>query len=349
MAGMQLKRVPTDIQLPHFFEAPHQLRAQFARLIGAADPQRVALIPSVSYGMGIVANNLDLRPGQEVVVVAEQFPSNMYPWMRAVSSAGATLRQVDPPTAMEGRGAQWNQRLLEAIGPQTRMVSLAHVHWADGTRFDLKALRQRTREVGALLVVDGTQSVGALPLNVADIQPDALICAGYKWLMGPYSIGFAYFNEVFDGGIPLEENWKNRWGSDDFTALVHYQDRYQPGALRYDVGEASNFILIPMMQAALTAIETWGIAEVQDYCEALMASAWAPLQAAGYWVESPAYRGSHLFGLRLPASRDPKTLKEKMIRAGISVSFRGSAIRVSPHLYNDAADIERLVACLTED
>ena len=90
------------------------------------------------------------------------------------------------------------------------------------------ALRQRTHEVGAQLVIDGTQSVGALPINVQELQPDALICAGYKWLMGPYSIALAYYGPYFDQGEPLEEGWINRYGSEDFTNLVQYQDRYQP-------------------------------------------------------------------------------------------------------------------------
>ena len=107
---------------------------------------------------------------------------------------------------------------------------MSHIHWADGTLFDLKAIRQRTRDVGALLIIDGTQSIGALPFDIQEIQPDALICAGYKWLMGPYSLGLAYLGEFFDEGIPIEENWKNRHNSHHFARLVNYEDKYQPHA-----------------------------------------------------------------------------------------------------------------------
>ena len=115
------------------------------------------------------------------------------------------------------------------------------MHWTDGTRFDLAAIGARAREVGAALVVDGTQSVGALPFDVQQLRPDALVCATYKWLMGPYSLGFAYLGPRFDDGEPLEETWIGRRGSENFKELVDYQDDYQPGALRYDVGERSNF------------------------------------------------------------------------------------------------------------
>jgi len=124
------------------------------------------------------------------------------------------------------------------------------VHWTDGTRFDLVAIGRAARRVGAAFVVDGTQSVGALPFDVREIQPDALVCAGYKWLLGPYAMGAAYFGPRYDAGDPIEENWITRRGSDDFQRLVAYQDEYAPGAIRYDVGERSNFILLPMFIAA---------------------------------------------------------------------------------------------------
>ena len=132
------------------------------------------------------------------------------------------------------RARKWNERVLEAIGDDTAIVALCQVHWTDGTLFDLEEVGTRCREVGAALVVDGTQSVGALPFDVGRIRPDALVCAGYKWLMGPYSIGAAYFGPRFDGGTPLEEAWLAREGSDDFPRLVDYTDTYRPGAARYE-------------------------------------------------------------------------------------------------------------------
>ena len=131
--------------------------------------------------------------------------------------------------------------------------------------FNLEQIRKRTRDVGALLIIDGTQSVGVLPFDVKKIQPDALVCAGYKWLLGPYSIGLAYYGEYFDDGKPIEESWLNRMDSEDFSALVNYQASYQSGALRYDVGEHSNFVLVPMLIKSIKQLNQWGVANAQEY------------------------------------------------------------------------------------
>src|SRR5690606_28089578 len=143
-----------------------------AKLINAPDPKRIVIIPSVSYGMANVVRNLDIKKGQHIIVATEQFPSNVYPWQRLCEDAGAQIISVAPPDNYSNRGKRWNEKILESINANTKAVAIGHVHWADGTRFDLEAIRKRTREVGALLVIDGTQSVGALPFDVQHIQPD---------------------------------------------------------------------------------------------------------------------------------------------------------------------------------
>lgn len=348
ISGMQKKRLPTDYGPYEFFEEVAQARKLFAKLVYITDFQRIAILPAVSYGMAIVAKNLKIQAGDNVIVVGEQFPSSVYPWHRRVREAKAELRTVVAPSGTENRGQRWNERLLEAIDNQTCMVAIPHTHWSDGTRFDLMAVRQRTREVGALLVVDGTQSVGALPFHVTDIQPDALICAGYKWLMGPYGLTLGYFGEFFDEGEPLEEGWIARYESEDFTKLVNYQDQYQPKALRYDMGERSNFILIPMMGKALEAVLDWQPERVQAYCQSITTSAITKLRELGCWVEDDVQRGQHLFGVRLPEHIRMENVQEALKRDKISVSVRGDSIRVSPHLYNKESDMERLLICLQQ-
>ena len=171
-----------------------------------------------------------------------------------------------------GCGERWSTRILEAIDADTAVVTMGAVHWTDGTVFDIDAIGARAREVGAYLIIDGTQSVGAMDFDVARIQPDALICSGYKWLMGPYSIGLAYFGPRLLDGIPLEETWIGREGSRDFAGLAgNYPDSYEPGATRYDVGERSNFILVPMMNAALALVLDWTPARIGEYCGNLTA------------------------------------------------------------------------------
>jgi selenocysteine lyase/cysteine desulfurase len=259
---------------------------------------------------------------------------------------GAKIKVIAPPNELVNRGKVWNERLLDAIDHNTKLVALGNVHWADGTLFNLKEIRKRTKEVGALLIIDGTQSVGALPFDVKEIQPDAVICAGYKWLMGPYSLGLAYYGEYFDQGKPVEENWINRLHSENFAGLVNYETNYQPGALRYEVGEHSNFILLPMLLEAVKQINQWKPKAIQQYCASITRKPISILQESGYWVEDEKFRGHHLFGVRLPASAQADKIKKALQKNKISVSFRGDAIRVSPNIYNSEADLMKLVRVL---
>jgi len=337
IAGIRRKRNPALIGPEMFFSESEEVRRLFARLIGG-DAERVALIPATSYGVATVARNLRLEPDQNMVVLHEQFPSNVYSWRRLAADTGARLCTI------EGQGAGWNERILEAINARTAVVAVSTVHWANGTRFDLDAIGTRAREVGAAFVVDGTQSLGALPLEVTSLPVDALICSGYKWLLGPYSMGFLYVGERFLSGIPLEENWITRAGSERFGELVRYTDAYQDGARRFDVGERSNFALMPMMAAAIQQVLQWEPRRITDYCHCLMSPAIASIRELGYKVD-PAC-SAHLFGVGMPGQVTRDSLYRLLTQHSVSVSVRGSAIRVSPHVYNTPADVDRFCEVL---
>jgi selenocysteine lyase/cysteine desulfurase len=165
-------------------------------------------------------------------------------------------------------------------------------------------------------------------------------------MMGPYSMGLAYYGEYFDNGQPIEENWMNRLNSENFAALVNYQSNYQPGALRYEVGEHSNFILVPMMLEALKQINQWKPENIQQYCKKISQSAIKKLRASGYWIEEEDSRGQHLFGVRFPKGVSIEDVKLRVKKKNISVSFRGDSMRVAPNVYNDAKDFEKLLAAL---
>jgi selenocysteine lyase/cysteine desulfurase len=346
--GIQKRRTPTNIKPEDFFVHSNQLKKLFAQLIHVENPQRIAIQPAVSYGMAVVAKNLDCKAGQNIVVAAEQFPSNVYPWRALAKEKDLKINTIYPNNESKTRGKDWNQHLLEAIDKDTVMVALPNVHWADGTRFDLLAIRQRSREVGAILVIDGTQSVGAYPFDVQAIQPDALVCAGYKWLMSGYTSCLSYYGEYFDGKKPLEEVWLARKGSEDFSRLVEYEDEYEGFAARYDMGGRSNPFLVPMMIAGVSQVIDWQPAEVQAYCKNLTLPLFTELEKLGYIFEQEDYRVAHLFGIRLPPNIAMGKVKEVFAKHHISVSFRGSAIRISPHLYNDEKDIKILINALKE-
>lgn len=343
--GVRGKSQPWETTPDTFFHDSETVRSLFAEIIHAEKPDQIAIMPAVSYGMGTVVNNLPTTPGREIVIAGEQFPSNVYPWKAFARRTGNTIVRIPAPNG-NGRGAAWNDAIMEAINERTLLVALGNVHWTDGTVFRIKEISEKVRSVDGYFVIDGTQSVGGLPLNVQDVKPDALICAGYKWLMGPYGIALGYFGPRLNGGIPLEEGWIVRKNSEDFTSLIDYEEEYQPGAKRYDVGQRSNFIMLPMMREALMQVTEWGVENIQSYIRNLTGQLIPDLQNAGYTIEDEAFRAAHMFGARVPDGAEMSKIREALQGNNIHVSVRGSAIRISPHVYNDKADIEALSQCL---
>jgi len=324
-----------------FFQSTRQVKESFAQLVNIENPKSVAIIPSVSYGTAIVAKNLKCEKGQHIIVIEEQFPSNIYAWQRLAEEQSLNIITI------KGENAESiNKQLLAAITDNTALVAIGAIHWSNGNCFDCEAIGRKAKAHNAAFVIDGTQSVGALPFDVQATGVDALICGGYKWLMGPYSIGVAYFGEYFNGGIPIEENWINRKDSENFRNLVNYQADYQLGAGRYSMGEQSQMVLAPMLNAAITQLNEWGPANIQAYCDEISRDFVATLRGLGFKIEADAYRAKHLFGVEMPAHIDVSALNEQLRAANIFVSFRGNHMRVAPNVYNTKADFDKLLGFL---
>jgi selenocysteine lyase/cysteine desulfurase len=327
------KERPWELTPDKFFTGAEALRSTFAALIGA-DAEGVAFVPSVSYGVGVAAANLPLD-GRSTLMLADDFPSDVYGW-----------RLAGPVVTVPRPGDDdWTAAILDVLDERIGVVAVPHVHWTDGTLVDLVRVGEAARSVGAALVVDATQSLGAFPLDVEAVRPDFLVAAGYKWLLGPYALGYLWAAPRHREGTPLEANWINREASDDFTRLIDYRDAYQPGARRYDVGERSNFVLVPMAQAALTQLSEWGVAEVAETVAALTSYVADGASGLGLDVAPAHLRGPHLMGLRFPGGL-PDGLPARLAEERIHVSVRGDSIRVAPHVYNTEADCDRLLTAL---
>jgi selenocysteine lyase/cysteine desulfurase len=329
------KSRPWEITPDDFFEDAEEIRALFARLVGG-DADGVAIIPSVSYGISVAAANVPVREGEKIVILEDQFPSNVYAWGGLAEQSGARLVTLPRPEDLD-----WTRALLEEIDTDTAVVAVPNCHWTDGSLVDLASVGESVREAGAALVVDAIQSLGAHPFDVSEVRPDFLVAASYKWLLGPYGVGYMYVGEEYREGKPIEHNWINRRGSQDFSGLVDYQGAFQPGARRYDVGERSNFALLPMAAEALRQLIDWGVENVSETIGTLTDLVEERAGALGIVTIPKERRARHMIGLMLGPDA-PDDLATRLTTHNVYVSVRGPSVRVSPHLYNTESDVYRL-------
>ena len=344
-AGIAGKVRPWTLTAQDFFSRTESVRALAAGLVGG-QPQDYAIVPSASYGIATAAANLPVSPGQDIVVLAEQFPANVYSWRTLARDAGANVRTISRAEATAGGNAlDWATAIEAAVSPATAIVAVPHCHWTDGSLVDLERVSAACRSVGAALVLDLTQSAGAMPIDVAALDADFAVIAAYKWLTGPYATGVLYVAPRHQDGRPLEETWMGRLGSEDFSRLVDYVDAYQPGAQRFDMGERASFHLMPMLEAALGQIAAWGVGNIAATLGATNRRIAEEAAGLGYFSQPEHARAGHFLGLSRPEGL-PEGLVAKLAGKNVFVSVRGTSIRVTPHLYNDEEDIERFFAAL---
>jgi selenocysteine lyase/cysteine desulfurase len=329
------KSRPWEITPDDFFEDAEKTRALFARLVGG-EAEGVALIPSVSYGIAVAAANVKVEAGERILILEDQFPSNVYAWRELAQRCGAELVTVPRPADHD-----WTSAVLRYLDENVAVVSVPNCHWTDGSLVDLARVGARAGQVGAALVVDAIQSLGAHPFDVAEVGPDFLVASAYKWLLGPYGVGFMYVGEEYREGAPIEHNWINRRGSEDFSGLVAYEDAFQPGARRYDAGERSNFVLLPVANEALRQILDWGVENVSETIGELTDLIEEQARERNIEAIPAKSRARHMVGLKL-GSAVPEDLAARLARERVFVSVRGESVRVSPHLYNTAEDVGRL-------
>ncbi|MGH3785766.1 MAG: aminotransferase class V-fold PLP-dependent enzyme [Pseudonocardiaceae bacterium] len=336
--ALQRRAQPWTIAAADWFTDVERLRALIGQLLGD-DAEGVALVPATSYGFAVAAANLVAHPGARVLVLAEEYPSGIYTWRRF-----ATRHQAEIVTVERAPGQRWTDAVLGLIDERAAVVSVPNVHWTDGAWLDLPAVAARAHEVGAHLVIDASQSLGAVPLDVRALRPDFVVSVGYKWLLGPLGRSYLWVAPQHRGGIPVEENWISRAGSEDFAGLVNYNDDYQLGARRFDQGQRTLFELTPMAIAAAKQLLTWGVENVAAALTGITATIADRVEALGL-TPATEERGPHLLGLTLPEPARARIVPA-LAEARCFAAVRGSALRIAPHLHITNADIDRLTAAL---
>lgn len=338
---LELKKRPHRIRDEDHFDYPDAFRAATADLIGA-DPRDVAVTDSATHGVMILVAGLDWREGDEVVLPAGEFPANLFPW-RSLESRGVAVREISLPPDVDPV-----ERLAASLRDRTRVVAASWVSYSSGHRLDIARLGSICREAGVLFAIDGSQGIGGLPFSIREIPCDLVTCAAYKWMLGPYGVGFAWVRpDLVERLRPANINWFSLEGARDFARLSDCELVFVPGARRFDINEPGNFLNMAGAAAATRYVGEVGPDTVRAHVGALFERLADGLQPGIRPLGSsdPAQR-SNILCLALPPERDGETLFEALRRERIFLSRREGALRISPHLYNDVADIDRLLGVL---
>lgn len=343
LSSVHTKSHPWERTPESFFDDAETIRGLAANIFGG-DADGYSINPAASYGLSTAARAVEphLKSGDRILLIAEEFPSNVLPWRRTAQQVGAVL--VTVPTPVDGN---WTQAILDSIDEGIKVVAVSTCHWTNGAYIDLRPIGKACRDSGCVLVVDATQSLGAMPFAFAEIQPDFLVAAGYKWLLSPYGFSLLYVSEQWRNARPLEETWLARNNAEDFAALVKYTDNYMPGARRFDVGEKCTPTILPGAIAALEQIEAWGVENIAATLSAINSTIAHRLEQLGFQLPGELQRCPHMFGARLPDTYTGNFVAD-MRKWNIFISQRGNAVRFAPHLHISDHDVNRLMEALGE-
>ena len=328
---------PWTISASDWFADVEELRSRFARLISGS-VEDIAFVPATSYGLAVAARNLSAGPGDRVLVLDEEFPSNYYTWHHFAERTGSELLVVKRAPDQD-----WTHAILAAIDERVAIASVPNVHWTNGALVDLHRVAVALREAGSAFIVDASQSLGAMPLDVGELRPDVVVAVGYKWLLGPFSFGYLYLDPNLHDGEPLEENWILRAGSDDFSR-VDYRSEYLPGARRFDVGQRTSFHLVPMAMAGIQQLLDWTVPNVAETLRTRTDEIASRAGALGFRTPPANARAPHMIGVEVPGDADAAAAA--LAGAKVIASVRGSSIRIAPHLHNSREDLDRLLSVL---
>ena len=314
-----------------------------ARLINA-DADDIALISSVGYGVATAAKVLTVTAGSRVLVLADDHSSPVLEWMARADAQGFTVETVQRP----GHG-DWTEALAEAIArpgaAPIALASISSVHWSDGGVIDLRQIANALRAQGASLLIDATQSVGVLPLDVRALDPDFVVFPTYKWLVGPYGRAFLYVAKRHQGGIPLEQTSYGRRSVRAEQSTYVADPGYVADARRFDMGERDHFITLEMASIGMEMIAAWNTRSIGARLAALTTRIADGLRDTDFIVPEARVRAPHILSLVFPEG-PANALVERLAAQDIHVAPRLGRMRLSPHVYNDEEDADRFVAAL---
>ncbi len=337
--GVLVKAAPWDMTIGNYYDEVEQARALAASFIGAT-AEDIAVIPATSYGIAVAAANVAVPAGSAIIMMENEHTSHRYAWYELAKQKNA--RVVTVPRQPD---QTWAQALVAAIYGSDAPVSVVAgtiVHWFEGTSVDVEAVSEATHAVGAALVMDGTQWVGAVPFDVSRARPDFLSFATYKFLLGPYRLAFLYASKAWqEKGRPIEFHSWNRAGGERSDFYLQTMLDYLPGARRFDMGERSDFVVLPIAIKSLELLQSWGSAAVYERLTHLNRLIWQQAEQRSFIGPIESLRAAHISVVEL-GDRFRDDLARRLKENKTFVTVRGTKMRITPHVYNEDKDIVRL-------
>ena len=339
--GCKLETEPWKIDPEfHFFHQIKETKIIFSNLFNISY-KNVSLIPSASYGISTAANNIKLtKTKNKILILKDQFPSNVYPWMELSKKQEGVLEIID-----DLNETTLTEEIINKISEEVAVVAIPNIRWTDGYIIDLKKVSGACKKFDVNLILDLTQSAGAMQIDLKEINPEFAIIANYKWMLGPYSTGFLYISDKFIDGVPLEETWIGRKNSQDFSKLTDYQSLYNSDSIRFDMGQRANFSLLPGVKAALEQLHDWSIRKIENTLYQNNLIICKGLSELGFEILSEKNRAPHFISARLPGY-DGNLLINILKKNKIFISERSGFLRITPHLWNNEEDFFKLINCL---
>ena len=325
-------------------EQNERARTAAARLLNA-EPSDIALIPSISYGVATAAKLLTVPRGARVLVLEDDHSSPVLEWHSRADAQGFAVETIKRP-----EDGDWTSAVLAAIersgAAPVGLASISWVHWSDGGLIDVDKVGAALRQRGALFLIDATQAVGVLPMDVTRLDPDFLLFPTYKWVLGPYGRAFLYVAKRHQGGIPLEQTSAGRRNVRAENAVYFTDLSYVPDARRFDMGERDHFVSMEMASIGMEMMADWSAPAIVQRLTMLTERIAAGVRGLGVHVPEAHLRAPHILSLAFKGGM-PAGLVEGMASEGVYVAPRLGRMRVSPHVYNDEADADRFVEVLT--
>jgi selenocysteine lyase/cysteine desulfurase len=344
-AAIEWKKSPHTLPVETYFGLPNRIRALIARMI-CAEPEEIAITTGASGGLLSVASAIDWQPEDEVLLARGEFPAHGATWMPLAATGRLQVKVVEP-------GGQFltAEDFFPHITRHTRLVSTSLVRFDDATRIDAPKLAAACHASGAWLLLDVSQCAGALPMNARELGADILVCAGYKWLLSPYGTGFLWMRrERIEQLRHAPLYWMGVEGAENFHSLGLNAMKPAPGARRWDSPETASFFNLAALEASLEFVLRAGVDNIWKHNGALVEQMFAALprdRCVPASPADPAARGPFAcFAAR--SAEKTQALYEKLSAQKVIIGLREGKLRVAPHLYNSARDMDRLISVISE-